>query len=489
MTAIQGDVKLPSGAMLIGDEWVVGASGGLYEHIYAHTGKPNAVIEMAGEVEVDRAVKAAWRAHREWMAMSVDTRRDLLINLADVVHAHLEELTLINTADYAVPLTASPVHPAQLERFIRYYAGFVDKAHGQSTPVANVPSDLQLIEREPYGVVGVIVPWNGPLYVIGMNVAPALAAGNAVVIKPPELAPMGPLRFGEICLEAGLPPGLVNVLPGGPEGGDALVRHPGIRKIHFTGGGATAKKITIAAAENLTPVATELGGKSAALVFADADLDLAAQVAAFAGPIGQSGQSCACSSRILVEDSVYEEFMSKFIAVVEAMPIGDPMNPDTIVGPVVSQAAADRITSVVDQAIDQKMGELVTGGRRLGDELAEGYYIAPTVFAGVDNHSPLAEIETFGPVVSVMRFRDEEEAVAIANDTNFGLVAYLETTNLNRAHRVSRALEAGTVWVNTTPDIVPQGPYGGYKQSGVGRAGGIEGLHEFQQIKTIRFAM
>jgi acyl-CoA reductase-like NAD-dependent aldehyde dehydrogenase len=279
----------------------------------------------------------------------------------------------------------------------------------------------------------------------------------------------------------------VNVLPGGPSGGAALVRHRGVRKIHFTGGGATARKITIAAAENLTPVATELGGKSAALVFADADLDLAAQVVAFSGPIGQSGQSCACASRILVEDRAYDEFMAKFVAVVESMPIGDPMDPETVMGPVVSQEAADRITEVIDQAVSQKMGELVTGGTRLGGELAEGFYIAPTVFADVDNHSPLAEVETFGPVVSVMRFSEEAEALAIANDTDFGLVAYLETTDLNRAHRVSRALEAGMIWVNTIPDIVPQGPYGGYKQSGVGRAGGIEGLHEFQQVKTIRF--
>ena len=482
-------VTLPSGAMLIGDEWVTGATGGLYEHVYAHTGKTNAVIELAGAAEVDRAVFAAWAAQREWLALPVDTRRDLLFKLADLVAAHSEELTLLNTADYAVPLSSSGVHPAQLERFLRYYAGYVDKAQGQSTPVSNFPQDLQLIEREPYGVVGVIVPWNGPLFVIGMNVAPALAAGNAVIIKPPELAPLGPLRFGELCLEAGLPPGLVNVLPGGPEGGEALVRHPGVRKIHFTGGGATAKRINLAANDNLTPVATELGGKSAFLVFDDADLDLAAQVVAFSGPIGQSGQSCACASRILVQDSIYEDFMDRFLGVVEAMPVGDPMDPATIMGPVISQAALDRILGVIDQAVDQQLGEVLTGGSRIGGELAEGYYVEPTVFAGVDNHSPLATLETFGPVVSVMRFSGEDEAIGIANDTDFGLVAYLATTSLNRGHRVSRALEAGTVWVNTVPDIVPQGPYGGYKQSGVGRAGGIEGLHEFQQVKTIRFSM
>jgi len=489
MAMTLGDLSLPSGAMLIGDEWVTGSSGGLYEHVYAHTGKPNATIELAGAAEVDRAVTAAWKAQKEWAELSVDVRRDLLIKLADAVQANLEELALINTADYSVPLALSGAHPAQLERFLRYYAGYVDKAHGQTSPVSNLPNDLQLIEREPYGVVGIIVPWNGPLFVIGMNVAPALAAGNAVIIKPPELAPMGPLRFGELCLEVGLPPGLVNVLPGGPEGGDALVRHPGVRKIQFTGGGHTAKLINVAAAANLTPVATELGGKSAALVFADADMDATAQTIAFAGPVGQSGQSCACSSRIFVEDAGYDEFMEKFLAVVEAMPVGDPMSMDTVMGPVISEQACDRITSIIEQAVDKKHGTLVSGGNRLGGALADGYYLEPTVFTDVDNHSPLAEVETFGPVVSIMRFKSEEEGIALANDTDYGLVAYLATTNLNRGIRVSRALEAGTVWVNSVPDIVPQSPYGGYKQSGVGRAGGVEGLHEFQQIKTIRFGV
>jgi aldehyde dehydrogenase (NAD+) len=480
--------KLPSGALLIGDDWVTGSSGGTYDHVYAATGRVNATIEMAGEAEINRAVQSSWDAHRQWISLTVDRRRDLLIDLADAVHEHSDELSRINTHDSAVPISMSPAHPAQLERYLRYYAGFVDKAHGLSTPVSNL-NDLNFVEREPYGVVGIIIPWNGPLYVIGLAVAPALAAGNAVVLKPPELAPLSSLRFGELCLEVGLPPGLVNVVPGGPEAGDALVRHPDVRKIHFTGGGPTARKITVAASANLTPVATELGGKSANLVFADADLDAAAQLAAFQGPLGQSGQSCACGSRILVQDSVYDAFMEKFVAVVEGASVGDPFDPAVMVGPVITQGAVDRILGVIDQAVDQKMGELVTGGARLAGELKDGYYISPTIFAGVDNHTPLAEVETFGPVVSVMRFSEESEAVRIANDTNFGLNAFLQTTNLTRAHRVARQLEAGSVWVNSGSDIIPQGPYGGYKQSGVGRAGGVEGLHEFQQIKNIRIAM
>ncbi|MCW2936173.1 MAG: hypothetical protein JWM19_7135 [Actinomycetia bacterium] len=320
-------------------------------------------------------------------------------------------------------------------------------------------------------MVAAILPWNGPLVPVGLNVVPALAAGNAVVVKPAELNPFAPLRFGELCLEAGLPAGLVNVVPAGPAGGEALVGHPGIGKVHFTGGGGTARKILATPARNLTPVATELGGKSADIVFADADLDFAAQLAAMQGPITQSGQSCACSSRILVQDSIYDAFIEKFIAAVRQATIGDPLDPAVVFGPVVSQAAVDRIMGVIDQAVAGRMGELILGGRRMGGELAEGYYIEPTVFADVDNRSPLAVEETFGPVVSVMRFRDEDEAVALANDTVYGLNAFLQTRDLGRAHRVARRLESGSVWVNIHSDLSPQSPYGGYKQSGSGRAG------------------
>ncbi len=474
--------------LLIGGDRVTGSSGGTHDHIYPGTGRSNATIELAGEVEVDRAVQSAAAAQREWMSLTPNRRRDLLNQLGDAMVAYTERFARLNVHDFAVPMMTSPFHVGFVESYIRYYAGFIDKAHGVSTPVSN-NFDINLIEREPYGVVGVIAPWNGPLVCIGLNVVPALAAGNAVVLKPSEISPFTSLLFGEICLEVGLPVGLVNVLPSGPEGGQALVRHPGVGKIHFTGGGSTAQKIITAAAANLTPVATELGGKSAALVFDDADLDSAAQMAAFQGPLGQSGQSCACSSRILVQDSVYDAFMERFLPVVQSVKIGDPFDPEVFVGPVVSQSAADRILGVVDEAVDRKMGELVSGGKRILGELSDGYYIEPTVFSGVDNRSPLAQIETFGPVVSVIRFKDEDDAVVLANDSDFGLNAFVQTHDLARAHRVSRRLEAGSVWVNRGSDMQPQSPYGGYKQSGVGRSGGLEGYHEFLQVKNIRIAM
>jgi acyl-CoA reductase-like NAD-dependent aldehyde dehydrogenase len=244
-----------------------------------------------------------------------------------------------------------------------------------------------------------------------------------------------------------------------------------------------------AAAVNLTPVVTELGGKSANIVFDDADLDAAAMLSAHQGPLMQSGQSCACASRVLVHESVYDAFLEKFLTVIEASTIGDPLDPRVVFGPVISQTAADRILTVIEDAVTQQSGDLLVGGKRLSGALAQGYYIEPTVFGAVDNASALAQNETFGPVVSVIKFRDEAEAVRIANDTRYGLNAFVQTTDLRRAHRVARRLEAGSVWVNQFSDIAPQGPYGGYKQSGIGRTGGLEGLHEFLQIKNIRIAM
>ena len=476
-----------AGGLLIGGDRLTETSGGTYAHIYPATGQPNAHIPLAGADEIDRAVASAWDAHREWMALTVDRRRDLLIDLADAVHENLDELSRLNVHDYAVPISFAG-NAILLELFLRHFAGYVDKPHGSSTPVTG-SFDVHLIEREPYGVVGVLTPWNGSLVVTGSCVAPALAAGNAVVLKPSEVAPLAALRFGELCLEVGLPAGLVNVVPAGPQGGDALVRHPGIRKIHFTGGDATARKVLQSAAVNLTPVVTELGGKSANIVFDDADLDAAAMLSAHQGPLMQSGQSCACASRVLVQESVYDAFLEKFVAVIEGSPVGDPLNPQVVFGPVVSQTAADRILGVIEQAISEGSGELIAGGRRLGGELADGYYIEPTVFGGVDNGSALAQTETFGPVVSVMKFSDEAEAVRIANDSRYGLNAFVQTNDLRRAHRVARQLEAGSVWVNTFSDISPQGPYGGYKQSGFGRTGGLEGLHEFLQVKNIRIGM
>lgn len=474
--------------LLIGGDRVTATSQSLHEHIYPATGVPNATVALAGPDEIDRAVTVAREAQREWLALTVDRRRDALIDVADIVHEHLDELAALNVQDYAVPVSYAGT-ARMLEWFLRHFAGYADKPHGISSPV-NGSFDLNFIEREPYGVVGIIAPWNGSLAVAASCVAPALAAGNAVVFKPSELAPLAALRFGELCLAAGLPAGLVNVVPAGAVGGDALVRHPGIGKVHFTGGGSTAREVLKAAAENLTPVVTELGGKSANIVFADADLDQAAMLSAHQGPLMQSGQSCACASRILIQDAVYDEFVERFLTIVAAARIGDPTDPAVRFGPVISSASLERILTIVDRAVDEGAGDLLTGGDRIVEgRLADGFYVAPTVLGNVDNHSALAQDETFGPVVSLMRFTEADEAVRIANDTRYGLNAFVHTRDLTRAHTVARRLEAGSVWVNQFSQISPQGPYGGFKQSGSGRTGGLEGLHEFTRTKNIRIGI
>ncbi|WP_454786244.1 aldehyde dehydrogenase family protein [Mycobacterium antarcticum] len=473
--------------LLIGGDRITSSSEGTHQHVYPATGLPNATVVLAGAREIDQAVASSRAAQREWAALTVDRRRDLMLDLADAVHDDLDVLAKLNVLDYAVPISFAGT-ALLLERFLRHFAGYADKPHGSSTPV-NGSFDINLIEREPFGVVGVITPWNGALAVAASCVAPALAAGNAVVLKPSELAPLAALRFGELCLEAGLPPGLVNVVPAGAAGGNALVCHPGIRKVFFTGGGTTARAVLQAAATNLTPVVAELGGKSANVVFDDADLDAAAMLSAHQGPLMQSGQSCACASRILVQDSVYDAFVDKFLAVIDLANVGDPFDPTVTFGPVISDTAADRIVSVIDDAVENRAGTLLAGGNRMGGALAQGFYVEPTVFGRVDNQSILAQLETFGPVVSIMSFRDEAEAVYLANDTPYGLNAFVHTRGLARAHGVARRLEAGSVWINTFSDISPQGPYGGYKQSGFGRTGGAEGLQEFLQVKNIRIAM
>jgi acyl-CoA reductase-like NAD-dependent aldehyde dehydrogenase len=479
-------VTLAAG-LFIGGDLITRSSGGSHQHIYPATGQPNVTVPLAGAADIDDAVASAREAQRAWMSLTVDRRRDQLIDLADVVHDHLDELALLNVHDYGVPISfAGTAH--MLEWFLRHFAGYVDKPHGTSSPV-NGSFDVNLIEREPYGVVGVITPWNGALAVAASCVAPALAAGNAVLLKPSELAPLAAIRFGQLCVEAGLPPGLVNVMPAGAEGGEALVRQPGIRKIHFTGGDVTARRVLAAAAANLTPVVAELGGKSANVVFDDADLDLAAAMSAHQGPLMQSGQSCACASRVLVHESVYDPFVEKFLATVGSATVGDPLDPTIFFGPVISESSASRILDVIDDAVTHESGELLLGGKRLGGDLADGYFIEPTVFGGVDNSSALAQTETFGPVVCLIKFHDEAEALRIANETPYGLNAFVQTRDLTRAHRFARQLEAGSVWINQISLISPQGPYGGYKNSGFGRTGGLDGLHEFTQVKNIRIGM
>jgi acyl-CoA reductase-like NAD-dependent aldehyde dehydrogenase len=474
---------IPQPALLIGDQRVTDASGGTFEHVYPATGKPTRTIPLAGREEIDRAVAAARGALPAWRATPADARRDCMLRLANLITQHAPELTQLNIVDNGTPAAIAGFAPAAAADLFTYNAGWMDKIGGDVVTTWPIPAFDYAVE-EPYGVVGVIIPWNGPVHAIGMTLGPVLAAGNCTILKPPELAPFAALRMGELFLEAGFPPGVVNIVPGGPEAGEALVRHPGVDKVHFTGSGATAKKILASALETLKPVGLELGGKSARLVFADADLD-AVTPEALSGIINLAGQGCINGTRILVQRPIYGELVERVAAMAGQIPVGDPIAADTVVGPVVNDTACQRILGVIQHAVDNDEGRLVAGGQRLGGDLADGYFLPLTVFADVDNATRLAQNEVFGPVLAMIPFDTEEEAIGIANDTTYGLAAYVHTEDLRRAHRVSAALEAGNVWVNSFLGIPAAAPFGGTKQSGYGRLGGLAGVKEFLRPKNV----
>jgi acyl-CoA reductase-like NAD-dependent aldehyde dehydrogenase len=475
---------LAAGGHVIGDGRSHGASGGVYEHHDPTTGVLQAEVALAGADEVDAAIDAARAARRSWRAVPMDERMAILRRLADLLEEHDDEACAINALDNGTPVSGLR-SGAYTAAWTRYYAGWIDKLDGEVVPVAGDALDVVL--PEPYGVIGAIVPWNGPMMGMGQKAVPALAAGNTVVVKPPELAPFGALRFAELALQAELPPGVLNVVVGGAAAGDALVRHPGIDKVSFTGGCATARLVMAAAAETLTPLTFELGGKSANIVFPDADLDVAAATAAMLGAVLLSGQGCALPTRLYVHDDVYDDVVARVVTQVEAVEVGDPLDPAVVMGPVVNAAACERILGVIARAVDEGAGKLLTGGDRLGGELRDGYFIAPTVFGDVDHDSSLAREEIFGPVLSVLRFHDEDEVVAKANDSAFGLSAYLHTRDGARGQRVARQLDVGTVIVNNFPGMSPGAPFGGVKQSGFGREGGRAGLEEFVRRKNVVF--
>ncbi|RJG03094.1 aldehyde dehydrogenase family protein [Noviherbaspirillum sedimenti] len=473
---------LPVPAILVGERRITESTGGVHQHIFSASGLPTLNVPLGGVAEIDAAVKAARAAAKGWRQLAGNKRRDLMLKFADLLQKHAGDIGRIGTAESGIPASKAVfLHGAAIDSF-RYYAGWADKMTGELIPTW--PNQgLDYATPEPYGVVGIIIPWNAPMGIFGNTVAPALAAGNTVVVKPSEFAPFSAMRYGELLLEAGIPPGVVNIVPGSVEAGHALVSHPGVNKIHFTGSGATAKAILGAARENLTPVGLELGGKSARLVFADCDIDAAARDA-ITGAISISGQGCMLGTRVLIEASIYDEFVERCKQHMEAVKLGDPYLESTQMGPVINAAACDRIMGIIDGVKRAGSARLVTGGARLGGELANGYFIQPTLFADVDNRSTLGQNEVFGPVLSLMKFESDDEAVRIANDTEFGLAAYVHTHDLPRAHRMASQMDVGNVWINGFGFSASM-PFGGVKQSGVGRTGGVHGIHEFTQIKNV----
>ena len=398
----------------------------------------------------------------------------------DLLDEHRAEAAELAALDNGTPV--SVLRPGRYTAaWVRYYADMATELDDESLPVDRGAATLR---REPFGVVGVIPPWNGSMVGMGQKCGPALAAGNAVVAKPPELAPFGMLRFAELALEAGIPPGVVNVVVGGAAAGAALAGHPGIDKISFTGGADTARLVMAAAAGSLTPLALELGGKSPNVIFPDADLEEASLLTARSGTALLSGQGCALPTRTYVHTDVYDEVVERILAVLAALPVGDPLDPATVVGPVVSEAAMERILGVIVRARADG-ATLLTGGDRLEGDLADGWFVAPTVFGDVDHTSDLARNEVFGPVQALIRFSSEEDVLAQANDTPFGLAAYIHTGDPGRTERFVAGLDAGVVVANGLGHLSPATPFGGVKQSGFGREGGRAGIEEMLRSKTV----
>lgn len=485
MALIDAPVEvIPRPALVIGDAEIVDSSGGTYTHVYPATGAPTVDVPLAGVKEVDAAVRAAREASRLWRSTPADARRRLLLDLADVIKREREALGKLVSIENGMPAWMGLASADSVVDMLEYNAGWADKINGEHLSTFPAPA-LDYTIREPYGVVGVIVPWNAPLIVLGQTIGPALAVGNTVVVKPPENTPFTAQRVAELALEAGFPPGVVNVVAGGATAGEALVSHPGVDFIHFTGSGATARRILTSAQQHLTPVGLELGGKSANIVFADADLDQAAALAC-ALSFQNTGQGCINGTRVLVQRSVQDTFLDKLTDVVAGLKTGDPFLPDTTFGPLISQTQLDRVQGFIDRAIAVGNGDIVIGGTgRLGGDLAGGYYLDPTVVTGAAPESELVREEIFGPVLNVIAFDDDEDAIRIANDSIFGLAGYIQTTNLKRAHTVASALQTGTIWVNGATGHHPGAPFGGYKQSGVGRLGGWDGIQEFSQVKNV----
>ena len=471
--------------LIFGGERVASSSGGTFDHVNPATGKVQQTLPVAGAAEVDAAVAAARAAFPAWRRWAPTERRRVLFRLAELIRQHNEDLATVVSLEIGLPITQAPRLAATAARWLEEAAGWTDKLYGDVVPYG-AGDEFAYTALEPMGVIGVIATWNGSSGAFGMAAGPALAAGCCVVMKPSELAPFGMLHIGQLALEAGIPPGVVNILPGRPEAGERLVRHPGVDKITFTGSPATGKRIAAASAESLKPCLMELGGKSPAIVFGDADLDAAAARAM--SITFNSGQICTFGSRLLVQASVYDQLVERIVANLATVKQGDPLDPETVMGPVINQSSCDRILGMIEQARNAG-ADVLAGGRRRDGTLADGFFIEPTVLA-VDNDAEIARTEVFGPVVSVIRFEDDEEAVALANDTEYGLAAYAFTRDLTKAIWIADRLDAGAVGINggTAPGH-PNVPFGGRKQSGYGKQGGRDGVMEFVHTKSVQIKL
>jgi acyl-CoA reductase-like NAD-dependent aldehyde dehydrogenase len=473
--------------LLIDGEWQPAISGETFTTLNPATGQPLAEVALAGTDDVDRAVQAARRAFEAgaWAEMSGADRGNLLWRVADLIEQHADELAELETLDNGKPLRAARHGDLpQAVKHFRYYAGWASKLEGSTIPVS-LPNQFVYTVREPMGVVGLIIPWNFPLLMAAWKLAPALAAGNTALLKPAEETPLTALRLGELMLQAGFPAGVVNILtgPGSPTGA-ALPAHPGIDKVAFTGSTEVGRKVMAAAAgSNLKRVSLELGGKSPNVIFADADLDKAIKGSTWA-VFSTSGQECVAGARLFVEQPIYQQVVDGLSAQAQRIRVGPGFAPKVHIGPIVSEKQLQNILGHIE-AGRAAGAEVITGGERLGGDLAGGYFVQPTVFAHQDDSLRLVQEEIFGPVVAVTPFENWDELVARANSTPYGLAAGAWTRDVSKAHRFAKAVKAGTVWINGYGLFDPAVPFGGYKESGFGREMGREALDLYTQTKTV----
>ena len=472
--------------LFIANEWVDPVGGEWFESTEPFSGEAWALVPRGGAADVDRAVAAAKAAFEapSWSGLTATQRGALLRRLADLIEANVDSLAATEQRDNGKLIAEVSGQVRNVAQWFHYYAGLADKVHGDVVPI-NKPGVFNYVKYEPLGVVAAITPWNSPLALTVWKMAPALAAGNTIVIKPSEFTSASLLELAALAMQAGFPPGVVNVITGfGPEVGEPLVRHRDVAKVAFTGGDAAGQRVNEAAASDFKKVTLELGGKSANIVFDDADLEQAVK-GAVAGIFGAAGQTCMAGSRLLVQRSIHDRFLQMLCETAGSAVIGDPSLHATQVGPIATAAQFRKILDYIEIAKAEGARCVLGGGALSGPGYGQGQFIAPTIFADVHNGMRIAQEEVFGPVLAVIPFDDEDDAVAIANGTVYGLAAGVWTQDLHRAMQMVDRLRAGTVWVNNYRATSFTTPFGGYNRSGIGREGGSEAIKEYLQAKSV----